>query len=473
MRTCAVILAFVFLVALDAYAEVDLPVIAIHIEEHADRSCDHNLPVIDENSINSTYDGVGRIDAFVVLLRYGEAKAISFALTWPEAWGSGSWHDCSHLKIADISSPGDETSILWKDCAMDTVPLIVGWLTLTVTTPGTIEIEPEHKQGAIALADCNEIAPSMSEILLSARGGAGGVKGDDFAEITTIRNRNWYVRPDSTGDMATIDETIHKALPGDTVFVEGGTYREHLVLRKGIVILGGWDRDFKERDLDATPSIIDATGFHAGVRVMFGEDSTTVFDGFVITGASGKSGGGIALTSSSSPILRNLIIHSNTATYGGGISCRASSPTIQDVLITGNSASAGGGIYCATGASPLITNTTIAGNKSSHGGGIFATEGASPYIEKSIIAGHDDGHAVFMTDATSRVSLSCCDLWSNLPADFGGITLEPALFKDGISEDPGFADPSKMDYALTPGSPALAVEGCGRIGAKHATVPGP
>ncbi len=473
MRRCAVILAFVCLVALDAYAEVELPVMAIHIEEHADRSCDYNLPVIDENSINTTYEGVGRIDAFVVLMRHGEAKAISFGLTWPEAWGNGSWQDCSHLKIAGISSPGDATSILWKDCMVDTVPLIVGWLTVTVTSPGTIEIEPEHKQGAVAVADCNEIVPSMSEIILIAKGGAGGVKGDDFAEAASIRNRNWYVRPDSTGDTHIIDHTIREALPGDTVFVEGGTYREHLVLRKGIVILGSWDSEFKERDLDATPSIIDATGFHAGVRAMLGEDSTTVLDGFVITGASGKSGAGIAMTNSSSPILRNLIIHSNSATYGGGMSCRGSSPTIDNVLITGNTAGSGGGIYCGTGASPLITNTTIAGNHATHGGAIFATEGASPYVEKSIIAGHKDGHAVFVTDLDSRVSLSCCDLWSNLPADFGGATLAPALFKDSITEDPEFVDPSKMDYSLTAGSPALAVEGCGRIGAKYATVPVP
>jgi predicted outer membrane repeat protein len=273
--------------------------------------------------------------------------------------------------------------------------------------------------------------------------------------------------------MPTIDKTIRKAMPGDTVFVAGGTYSEQLVLRDGVVILGSWDSDFKERALDATPSIIDATGFHCAVRVMFGEDSTAVLDGFVITGAAGKSGAGISLTNSSSPILRNLVIHSNSATYGGAMACRASSPRIEDVLITGNRANSGGGIFCSTGASPHISNVTFAGNLASHGAAIYASEGSSPYVEKSIIAGHESGYGVFTADASSCISLSCCDLWSNLPADFGGGAGQPVVLRDNIAEDPGFRDPSKMDYSLSQGSPALKVEGCGRIGAKHATVARP
>ena len=304
-------------------------------------------------------------------------------------------------------------------------------------------------------------------------GGAGGVKGDDITDIITIKNRNWYVRADSTGDMPTIDQTIREAMPGDTVLVEGGTYNEHLVLRNGVVVLGSWDGDFKKRDLVDTPSIIDATGHHSGVRVMFGEDSTAVLDGFVITGGAGKSGAGIALTNSSSPVLRNLIIHSNSATYGGAMSCRSSSPRIEDVLIAGNRANSGGGIFCSSGASPHLCNVTLAGNQAGHGSAIYASEGSSPYVENSIIADHQQGYGVFTADGSSCISLSCCNLWSNQPDDVGGSAKEPVVLKDNISEDPGFVDPSNMDYSVSADSPMLAVEGCGRIGAKQAKVAGP
>jgi hypothetical protein len=473
MKKHVVMLAFVCMLAGGAVAAGELPLMAIHIEEHADRACDYNLPVLDERSINTTYDGVGKIDAFVVLTRFREAKAISFGLTWPEAWGGGSWHDCSYLKIADITSPGDVTSILWEKCKYDTVPLIVGWLTVTVTTPGAIEIIASHKQGAVALGDCNDIVPSMSEIVLMANGGAGGVKGDDIAEIAAIKNRNWYVRADSTGDMPTIDETIRKAMPGDTVLVEAGTYSENLALRNGVVVLGSWDSDFKKRDLVATPSIVDAAGHHSAVRVMFGEDSTAVLDGFVITGGAGKSGAGIALTNSSSPILRNLIIHSNSATFGGAMSCRSSSPSIENVLIAGNRANSGGGVFCTSGASPHMINVTFAGNHAGRGAAIYASDGSSPYVERSIIADHPDGYGVFTADGSSCISLMCCDLWSNEPADFGGSAKQPVVLRDNISEDPKFVDPSNMDYSVSTGSPALEVEGCGRIGAKHAEVAEP
>ena len=473
MKKWAIVLAFVCILSGDAVATGELPLMAIHIEEHADRACDYNLPVLDESSIKTTYDGVGKIDAFVVLTRFGEAKAISFGLTWPDAWGRGSWHDCSHLKIGGISTPGDVTSILWEECGNDSVPLIVGWLTVTVASPGAIEIVASHKQGAVTVADCNDIVPSMCEIVLMANGGAGGVKGDDITDIIAIKNRNWYVRADSTGDMPTIDQTIREAMPGDTVLVEGGTYNEHLVLRNGVVVLGSWDGDFNKRDLVDTPSIIDATGHHSGVRVMFGEDSTAVLDGFVITGGAGKSGAGIALTNSSSPVLRNLIIHSNSATYGGAMSCRSSSPRIEDVLIAGNRANSGGGIFCSSGASPHLCNVTLAGNQAGHGSAIYASEGSSPYVENSIIADHQQGYGVFTADGSSCISLSCCNLWSNQPDDVGGSAKEPVVLKDNISEDPGFVDPSNMDYSVSADSPMLAVEGCGRIGAKQAKVAGP
>jgi hypothetical protein len=454
----------------DVSADTDFPVLAIHIEPHTPRDCD-NLPTIEEETLKTTYDGVGRIDAFVVISRFGEAKGVSFGLTWPEAWGRGEWHDCAHLKIADISSPGDMTSLVWKDCQLDSVPLIVGWLTLTVTSPGMIEALPSPKEEAVAIASCNEIAPELSEAIICLKGGAGGIKGDDAALLREIKNRNWYIRSDSKGDAPSIHDALRRAYPGDTVFVATGTYSEDIILRSGVVVLGSWDHDFKTRDLGRTPSIINPGHDHSVVRSSFGDDSTTVLDGFVITGGGGTFGGGIAVRNGSSPKLTNLIIHSNNAMFGAGIACHAASPVMRDVLIAGNKGDTGGGIYCRKGASPLISNATLVANEAPKGAAIYVMEGSSPYIENSVLANHADGYGVLAGDMVSRVSLTCCNLWSNLPSDFGGGTTKTWILRDNLEDDPQFADAAKMDFRPQAGSPALSSESCGKMGTEHGRIP--
>jgi hypothetical protein len=465
--------------------QVEVPMIAVHIAEHVSRNCEE-LPVIEETSLRTTYDGVGQIDAYVVLFRFKEAKGISFALTWPEAWGKGTWHDCSHLKIADITSPGDVTSLVWKDCVTDSLPMIVGWITLTVNSPGIIEVLPAPKEGAIAIADCNEIAVEMYEAIVSLKAGAGGAGGDDPTLLHQIRNRNWYVGFDSATGAPSINTAMRQALPGDTVFVAGGMYRESVSLRTGVVVLGSWDEDFKVRDIERTPSIISPfaddeaehdegahhdVAYHNAVRASFGEDSTAVLDGFIITGGSGKFGGGIALRNGASPLLRNLIIHSNTAQFGGGIACHSASPVIRNVLIARNKAETGGGIFCSTGSSPQIANVTIADNEAENGAGICVIRGSSPYIENSIIAYHADGTAIYNSDPGSRTSLTCCDLWMNMPTDFSAGADKMAILRDNLADNPQFTDPDNMDYTLRPASPALSSSGCGRMGSKVGRIP--
>ncbi len=82
--------------------------------------------------------------------------------------------------------------------------------------------------------------------------------------------------------------------------------------------------------------------------MVFDVDKDIEVQNIFITGGSDNKGGGI-FCSSSSPILKNIIITDNRASYGGGgIYCfDNSSPSLENVTITDNSASVyGGGIYC-------------------------------------------------------------------------------------------------------------------------------
>ena len=465
---CAVVLTLMLISALAAGSK--LPVVAVHLEKSKLRNCSSYAPLPDLEEINTTYNGVGEMDALVILYSFGEARGFSFAMSWPEAWGSADWTDCGDLNIGKITNPGDATGIIWNGCITDSTPLLIGWLSLTVASPGIIDILPSPNEGVMAILDCNEVAPEISEAMIVLRGGAGGVRGDDPATVAAIGNRNWYVTPDAAGDVPTIDEALRHAIPGDTLFVAGGHYHEHLTLRSGIVVLGSWDEDFAVRDLSTTPSVIDAGGHRAAVMSRFREDTTTVLDGFVITGGSGKYGAGLVLRNSSSPLLRNLVIHSNSATYGPGIFCHASSPIIRNTLIARNQAQSGGGIYCTVGSSPLIVNSTIVENEAEHGAALAALEGSTPILDRSIIANHSGGSAIFAQGDAARVIMSCCDIWGNEADNYGGTAEKGAELRDNVSVDPEFRMPSEMDYTPAEGSPVLSLEGCGAIGTRYARI---
>jgi len=470
-KTVLLLALLVLAVSTGLSAGADIPVVAVHIEKHSVWDCVEKLPDVGTDALRTTFDGVGRIDAFIVFYNYSETKGLSFTLDWPEAWGEGSWRDCGDMRLGSIVKPKDGTSIVWQDCRVDTAPLIAGWLTVTATSPGRIEVTHSHQEGIISILDCDHAAPAISEAMISLKAGVGGVEGDDPAKITPIANRVWHVLPDSTGDAPTMNKALRKALPGDTVMVAAGTYYEDVILRQGIVVLGSWDYEFTTRSLDLSPSIIEATGHRPAVQGTFGADSLTVLDGFVITNGSSKQGGGMRFRNGARPVLRNLIIHSNAATYGAGIFCHASSPTITDCLIAGNDGDMGGAIYCTTGSSPVISSTTIVANHGRIGSAIAVSIGSSPTIERSIIADHPQPSSIYAQDKDAGITLSCCNLWQNEDPQYGGIPEQITELRDNISEDPQFRNLAEMDFTPLEGSPVFSVPNCGGIGSEHHRVP--
>jgi hypothetical protein len=161
---------------------------------------------------------------------------------------------------------------------------------------------------------------------------------------------------------ATIEAGIGNAASGDKVVVAPGTYKESLVMRDGINVLGaGW-----------RTTIIDAT-IHRGSAVTFDRTRLApLLSGFTITGGSGDQRsdiGGVPVT------------------IGGGILILNSSPIIRDNMIAGNVLDdgycLGAGVYIDAQASdhPMIENNFIIDNLAlsstvadeGRGGAIYAT----------------------------------------------------------------------------------------------------
>ena len=95
-------------------------------------------------------------------------------------------------------------------------------------------------------------------------------------------------------DHETIQGAIDAASAGDTIAVAPsttGSYDEHVVVDKELVLLGGWDPTFTTRDRSAYPTVVDGGGVIP--QVFFFERNltkATVLDGFEITGGKAPQG---------------------------------------------------------------------------------------------------------------------------------------------------------------------------------------
>ncbi len=168
-------------------------------------------------------------------------------------------------------------------------------------------------------------------------------------------------------DFTTIQSAIDAAVNGDTILVAAGTYFENIKFNgKNIVLTSNFIFSNNLSDIENT--IINGSNpvnadTASCVRIVNGENSSAVLQGFTITGGKGtkwldehgaglyREGGGILITLSSPTIRYNRIIF-NEATNRTGVS-----------------SAGGGGIRIGDG-NPLIENNIIAYNKARYGGGV-------------------------------------------------------------------------------------------------------
>lgn len=165
---------------------------------------------------------------------------------------------------------------------------------------------------------------------------------------------------------STIQAAINASSDGDTVLVQPDTYFENVIFRgKNIVLTSKF---YQNNDYSiigstiingSTPAFPDTASC---VLIIDNEDSTTVLQGFTLTGGSGtkwtdehgaglfREGGGV-LVAYSSPVIQHNIISGNHAIEGGVFSTGGGGMRIGDCycrvfnnIITNNSARYGAGI---------------------------------------------------------------------------------------------------------------------------------
>ncbi|MGA1868474.1 MAG: right-handed parallel beta-helix repeat-containing protein [bacterium] len=162
-------------------------------------------------------------------------------------------------------------------------------------------------------------------------------------------------------DFPSIEKAIQHAQEGDIIRVCEGTYFEHVVMKEKISLVGGWKKDFSERNISSYQTIID--GSKEEGSVISAAPGVTI-DGFTIIHGTLKKieetgeefGSGIYCESLCDVLIQNNKICHNEPS---AISCTKSSCTMLNNDI---SQSKKAGIHLVDGSSAVIKGNTIRDN---------------------------------------------------------------------------------------------------------------
>ena len=190
---------------------------------------------------------------------------------------------------------------------------------------------------------------------------------------------NKYVKPDGDDSMdgkswekafATIQTAVWGVPAGDTIFIAEGTYMQAFSVSDGQTILGGFNAETGERDIEKYETIIDGTDQGKWIIVKYDAPptNTITIDGLTMQNAEHSSEGG-AMFMRGNMIVSNCKFINCHGSNGGAINFEQGSAAVQGVirncLIELCSATSSGGAIRNKGG--LIENCIIRGCQGKYG----------------------------------------------------------------------------------------------------------
>lgn len=223
-----------------------------------------------------------------------------------------------------------------------------------------------------------------------------------LAAVYFVRTNGSDILPGTSwaGAKQTVAAAVGAATGGDEIWVEQGTYGEHLTLKPDVALYGGFagsESTLTERDWAHNRSVLWGTTNQAVVTITNAGPATRL-DGFTIGGGNAIHGGGVKLIGAGAVIANNTIRNNLTDGAGAGISIwgflllsstEAHFPVVTNNLIVDNQSindeGDGGGI-AVIGSSPLIAGNQIIRNTATrNGGGIACWRHSFPVIANNVI----------------------------------------------------------------------------------------
>ena len=192
---------------------------------------------------------------------------------------------------------------------------------------------------------------------------------------------------------SSIQKAIDASRAGDRVQVAAGTYFQHIKLKKGVVLEGGWNSGFSHRDPAKYKTVLD--GAKEKGPVVIGADGAAL-DGFTV--------------------IHGSMLIKGDLHMGSGIYCKNTSPVIRNNNIRENEPS---GIFCAHSRARILSNE-IHHNAQA---GVFVRKGSDVQIHKNTIH-----HNKYSGIGSSKLPASKVDARNNViySNERSGINIEAA-----------------------------------------------
>ena len=209
-------------------------------------------------------------------------------------------------------------------------------------------------------------------------------------------------------DYKSIQKALDEADPGDTVFVDDGTYKESIVLRDDIVLIGSSAERVILKGNRKKPVVTGAQG--SEVRH--------------ITVENGHSG---ILCANVIMIIENCVVRGNRGT---GIHCLISLPVIRGNIIFRNASS---GVYCETTRSHrgYVANNVIAENGYS---GLMLAGQSEVLVENNVFY-FNKQYGIFTSEGARKSRIIYNVLYGNRqPANSFSV-----IDRSNAQQDPGYA----------------------------------
>ena len=326
-----------------------------------------------------------------------------------------------------------------------------------------------------------------------------------LACIDTCLGETWYVRPDGTGDAATIQAAVDSAVAGDTILLSDGTFRglgnRDIVIEKSLTV--------RSESGNPLSCVIDCQGTSTERHRAFLCDAAyLMFEGLTVKNGYYSEAGALDIetTQEGQVTISRCRFINNNGGYGGAIRCLLlgyETFVISECVFEGNySQYYGGGVFLERHLNPdglcRIVDCTFLSNYADYGAALAEwlfepplggplTEDVGTHMIGCTIAANYGTCSIFGTAMSgerliiaynetfapfinSIPVLSCSNVFGNAGGDWIGVLEEQYRVRGNIRVCPSFCSLPLGDLRLCDQSPCLPGMhpddyACGLIGA--------